>query len=316
MAKKLANSTHIEGYLYEHKLEKRVTGPDSKNPGTEYISGTISIATDDDMLNIVQVRYSYVTELTAKKTPNNTWTILSGIIDGKLGNVMEHGKENACKVRADSAVGLNEWYSDRDNTGNPTLVSIRVNDGGFIHTTNELGDPKTRATFETDMVITNVIHFDADPERDLPERATLKGCVFNFRGDLLPVEYTVLGDKAIAYFESLDASPKSPVFTKVQGQQVSKTVVRTTTEESAFGDAIVKETRSSQKDFVVTWALPEPYAWDSEDTLLASELSEKMSAREIHLAEIKKNQEERQANRGNAIGGTTAAAPSGKVYNF
>ena len=53
MAKKLANSTHIEGYLYEHKLEKRVTGPNSKNPGTEYISGTISIATDDDMLNIV-----------------------------------------------------------------------------------------------------------------------------------------------------------------------------------------------------------------------------------------------------------------------
>ena len=43
--KSMINKTHIEGYLYEHALEKKVSGPNSKNPGTEFISGTISIAT-------------------------------------------------------------------------------------------------------------------------------------------------------------------------------------------------------------------------------------------------------------------------------
>lgn len=53
MKKKLINSTHIEGYVYEHKLELKVSGPNSKNPGTEFINGTLSIATDDDMMNVV-----------------------------------------------------------------------------------------------------------------------------------------------------------------------------------------------------------------------------------------------------------------------
>ena len=53
--KAMLNRTHIEGYLYEHALEKKVTGPNSKNPGTEFISGTVSIATDDAMTNIVPI---------------------------------------------------------------------------------------------------------------------------------------------------------------------------------------------------------------------------------------------------------------------
>lgn len=30
MAKKLINQTHVEGYVYEHKLEKKVSGENSK----------------------------------------------------------------------------------------------------------------------------------------------------------------------------------------------------------------------------------------------------------------------------------------------
>mgnify|MGYP007069880122 CR=1 FL=1 len=32
--KAMSNSTHIEGLVYEHSLELRVTGENSKNPGT------------------------------------------------------------------------------------------------------------------------------------------------------------------------------------------------------------------------------------------------------------------------------------------
>jgi hypothetical protein len=47
MKDEFINEVTIEGILYEHSLEKKVTGPNSKNPGTEYITGTISVATDD-----------------------------------------------------------------------------------------------------------------------------------------------------------------------------------------------------------------------------------------------------------------------------
>lgn len=53
MKKAFNNATYIEGYIYEHKLEEKVTGETSKNPGTPFITGTISIATDEDLLNVV-----------------------------------------------------------------------------------------------------------------------------------------------------------------------------------------------------------------------------------------------------------------------
>lgn len=53
MAKKFINQTHCEGYVYESNLELKVSGPNSKNPGTEFINGTLSVATDDELLNVI-----------------------------------------------------------------------------------------------------------------------------------------------------------------------------------------------------------------------------------------------------------------------
>lgn len=316
MKKNFVNNTHIEGYVYEHKLEKKVSGDNSKNPGTEFINGTLSIATDDDMLNVVQVHFTYVTEVTAKGKANASYGVLMNIIEGKIGSVMEHGKENAGKVRIDSALDLNEWYDTR-TAGNP-LISVKRNEGGFIHATQELNSENQRATFEVDMVITGATRMDEDVERNQPEKVIVKGCIFNFRKALLPVEFTVLNPKAMDYFENLGASTKAPVFTKLSGQQVSKTIVKTIEEESAFGEASVKEVRNTQRDFVITWAQAAPYEWDSEDTLLASELSEMIAAREVYLADVKKRQDEYQANKGGAFSAApaTSASPAKGEYKF
>lgn len=314
--KRMNNSAHIEGYVYEHKLELKESGPNSKNPGTEFISGTLGIATDDELLNVVQVHFTYVTAVTSKGKPNNTFNVLQSIIDGRIGSIMEHGKENAGKVRIDSAIGLNEWY-DKDGK----LVSVRRNEGGFIHQTQELNDPKKRATFDVDMVITNVHRVEADEERNTPEKVIVKGCIFDFRNSLLPVEFSVYQPYAPAaaldYFENLGASSKTPVFTHLQGVQVSRTVVKRIEEESAFGEPIIKETKSSQRDMVINWASPETYEWDAEETLLATEFSEVIAAREVYLADVKRRQDEYQASRGNALARkSTAAAPAKGEYNF
>ena len=78
--KKMVNNTHIEGALYQHDLTLKVTGENSKNPGTEFISGNIEIATDDAGINIVPVHFTYVTATTAKGSANATFNVLKNII--------------------------------------------------------------------------------------------------------------------------------------------------------------------------------------------------------------------------------------------
>ena len=309
---KVKNETHIEGILYEHALEAKVTGPNSKAPGTNFISGTISIATDDAMTNIVPVHFTYVTEKTSKGGVNATYSLLQNIIDGVVGTYMQDGPDKAAKLRVDSAIGLNEFYTDRN--GKEELVSVKTNEGGFVHTTNVLAEKETdRNTFKCDMVITQVTHIDADDERKTPEKAIIKGVVFNFRNEILPVEFTATNAGAMAYFEDLGATVSNPVFTKVWGRQVSEVIKREIREESAFGEDSVREVQSTRKDFVITGAAKEPYEWDSEDTILASELTTAIANRETYLATMKQRRDEYKASKGQA---TPAAVSSKTEFNF
>jgi hypothetical protein len=309
----MINRTHIEGFIYEHDLTLKASGPNSKNPGTEFISGTLSIATDDAGVNIVPVHFTYVTATTAKGSQNATFTLLKNVIDGVVGTVMKDGKDKAGKVRIDSAIGLNEFYTDRN--GKEELVSAKRNEGGFVHLVDILAeDEKTRDTFETDMVITQVIHVDADEEHEVPEKAIVKGAIFDFRKALLPVEFTATNPKAIAYFEGLGASKTEPIFTKVWGHQIAQTIVREIREEAAFGEDSVREVRSSRRDFVISGSSKEVYLWDDESTITATEFAEAIAAREVYLAGVKQRQDEYKASK--QAGNAAVANPAAGGFNF
>lgn len=311
---KMKNETHIEGYLYEHTLERKLSGPNSKNPNTEYISGEIKIATDEACLNIVPVHFTYVTANTAAGKPNATFASLANIVDGVFKAVMNSSKDEAVKLRIDSAIGLNEFYSDRN--GREEFVSTKRNEGGFVHVvTDGLAKENDRNTFKCDILITNVRHIDADDEKNLPEKAIVKGAIFDFRKSLMPVEFSVVHPNAIAYFEGLEASSTNPILTEIRGRQVSETVVKTIVEESAFGDASVREVKNSRKDWVITWAKTEPYDWDDESTLTAAEVNEAMKNRELALAAMKQRQEEYKASKG-AGPAAKATVPTNSAFNF
>ena len=187
--KKMVNATHIEGALYQHDLTLKKSGENSKNPGTEFISGNIEIATDDAGINIVPVHFTYVTATTAKGSANATFNVLKNIIDGVYKTVMTDGADNATMLRVDSAIGLNEFYTDR--SGKEELVSVKRNEGGFVHVTPAIEpDERKRNTFECDIVINHVIHVDADEEKGTPDKATVKGVIFNYRKELMPVEFS------------------------------------------------------------------------------------------------------------------------------
>lgn len=313
---KMTNETHIEGYLYEHTLELKTSGPNSKNPGTPFISGIINIATDEECLNIVPVHFTYVTATTATGKPNATFTTLSNIVDNTYSTVMKDGKDLAVKLRVDSAIGLNEFYSDRN--GKEELVSAKRNEGGFVHVVTDglAEDEKNRNTFKCDILITNVRHVDGDEEKGIADKAIIKGAIFDFRKSLMPVEFTATNPNAMNYFEGLDASNTNPVLTRIWGRQISETVVRRIVEESAFGDASVREVKSSRKDWVVTGARPEVYVWDDESTLTAVEVNEALKNRELALAAMRTRQEEYKASRGNTAAKASIATPTNSSFDF
>ncbi len=309
MKKSMINSVHVEGLLYSHDLTEKVTGETSKNPGTSYITGSINVATDDACTNIVAVHFTYVVPTYSRsKSANPNYQILSDIVSGKVKNVLTDGKEKAQKLRIDSAIALNEFYSDRN--GEEELVSAKRNEGGFIHLVSEIdADENKRNTFMTDMVITGVNILEADEERGLPEKAKVKGCIFDFRKSLLPVEFSATTKGAIDYFVGLNASNQNPIFTKVWGREIATTVVNERTEESAFGEAAVRTTTSSRRDFVITGAMKDPYEWDDESTLTAIELKNMMAERQTYLATLKQRSDEYKASQ-------KATAPKSGGFDF
>lgn len=314
MKKTMINQTHIEGVLYEHKLEAKVSGNDSKNPGTPFIAGTIGIATDDAMTNVVTVHFTYVTEKFGSGKPNDTYTTLNNIINGTFGTYMKDGADKAIKVRVDSAIGLNEFYTDRD--GKEELVSAKRNEGGFVHKVDFLdADEKVRNTFKVDMIINNVTRIEENEEKKIPEKVVVKGAIFDFRKNLLPVEFSATNPHAMDYFEGLGATQKEPVFTCVWGRQVSETVIRTVTTESAFGEDEVREIKNTRKDFVITGAAKDPYVWDDESSITATELNEAIQKREVDLAAMKKRSDEWKASR-TANGGAAAPVAAAGGFNF
>ena len=312
--KKMINTTHIEGLVYDHKLEKKVSGKESKNPGTEFINGILNVATDDKGMNVVPVHFSYVTATTSKGGTNNTYNALSRIIDENP-SVVKVGRDNAMKVRIDSAIGLNEFYADLKDE---KPVCAKRNEGGFVHIVNELDeDEKKRSYFETDMLITGVRDVEADPDRNLPAKVVVMGYAFDFRNALLPVEYSVLNENGMKYFQKLDCSPANPTFTKVWGRQVSQTIKTEITEESAFGEASVRIRETTNRDFVITGTSKVPYMWDDESTITAMEMKKALQDREIYLAGVKKRQEDYQNSKSNGAAAKTAMAnTAASGYNF
>ena len=314
--KKMINSEKIEGRLYTHNLTiKQVQNKESKNYGTDFISGTVDIATDEELLNVIQVHFTYVTETTSSGKVNQTYVNLKKIIEGAK-TVVSDGPEEAMKLKVDTALTLNDFYNN-----NGDLVSTKVNEGGFVTILNgELSPEEERNTFTVDMLITSVIRTEADPEKNIEkDYLTVKGAIFNFRNNLLPVDFKVTNEQGMEYFESLDASQSNPVFTKLWGKIKSANIVNEVKEDTAFGEAAVRTYTKKVKEWVITGSAKEPYDFGDESVLTADELTKAMQDRELLLADTKKRNEEYKNNK-STENKQPVAAPAKQVvtqtFNF
>jgi hypothetical protein len=150
------NSMNIEGKIYQFDLTEKVTGENSKQPGTHCINGTVDVAIDKDQSNIIQVHYTYVTPTYNSGKTNNTYTALKQIIDsGKT--IMTDGYDAATFVRLNPSYAVNDWYPQ----GQDTVASNPRNEGGFVtliseasaHPEGDIG----RHKFSMDVIINSVV---------------------------------------------------------------------------------------------------------------------------------------------------------------
>lgn len=292
---KTKNRVTLSGYLYRHNLADKVAGPNAKVPGQKYIEGSISIATDDELTNIVDIYYRYVTP-TNSKGDNPLYGTLSKILHGELLTVMGSDKDTSAKLSASTSFALNEFYSDA--SGQETLVSTKRNENGFLHVINVLPDSiDQRNLFDVNMLVTNVREVEGDPDKGITDKVIVKGCIFDFRGAILPVEFSATTEASINYFLSLEVSPKAPIYTQLRGRELSTVVISRREEEGAFGESFVTETRSSKKDCVIHWASKEPLRLDDDGCFTTEELKKLMADREMHLAELKSRRDAYKASK-------------------
>lgn len=290
--RRIVNREHVEGILFQHDLEvKTVQNETSANYGKEFISGTVEVSVDEEGLNVIPVHFTYVTETTNSGKKNSTYTALKRIIDEDR-TIVSVGKDEAFKVRIDTALALNDFYS------NDQLVSVKINEGGFLSIVNTLCNEKERNTWEADMIITGCNIIEADPEKNIDEDyMQVKGAIFNFRNELLPMDFILRNKDGFKHFEDMEASPSDPTFTKVWGRINCLTKTTTVEEETAFGEAAVRTYEKKVKEWEIT-GTPKVISYDfGGEDLTAEELTKAMQDREIKLADIKKRSDEYKAQR-------------------
>lgn len=318
--RKATNTERIEGRVYQHSLAvKTVQNQTSANYGKPFISGDLEVAVDEAGLNVIPVHFTYVVETTSNGSKNATYANLQKIIEGGK-TWINNGKDEALKVRIDTAIALNDFYTQDGN-----LVSVKKNEGGFVSFVNgDLSLENERNTFTVDMVITSVKRTEKDEEKNIDaDFVTVRGAIFNFRNDLLPVDFLVKNVDGMKYFEDLGVSGAEPIYTKVWGKINCGTILNEVKEDSAFGESSVRTYERKIREWVITGTAKVPYDFGDESVLTAEELTKAMQDRETMLAETKKRSEEYRANKSNAdnafgtpAAATTAPAPSTKAGTF
>ena len=299
--KKMTNKSHIEGYLYESTLEEKVAGANAQKPGSKYINGKVSVEVAED--NIVAIDI-YESEYTQKGTLNQKYGTLKTIIASNT--VVGNGRDNAARVRIDSALAINDWYRPDGE-----LVSSLRNFNGFTHiVTDNKFTPS--ATFEVDMLITSVTDDMSKVEDGTLEpngSLVVNGFIFDYANKIMPVKFLVENANGIKYFRDMEPN----TFTKVWGNMVTTTTITTKTEESAFGEAKVVEYTNSRKKYVITGTNKDPYVFGDDEVLSVKAVQEAIAARNLYLADLKTRTETARKNSGNA---TIAADKTTTSFKF
>ena len=298
MKNKFENTVNVCGWVFNHTLAKKVS-----KKGVEYIGGSINVATDKDAVNVVPVNFMYVTPTFNNGKSNSTYPFLEQIINEN--NTYEMNGPSATKIRIDGDVECNDFVTREGEMASPKRVR-----GGFAHA--ETGDIAVIgcAKFKTDMLIEGYQEVEVENGDNY---GRIRGYVFNFKNDFLPVEYTIHNNPSgMAYFDKANISVSDPLLTKVWGNIVCTTIENRTEIENAFGAPTVNITTRSLRAWDLEGASTNPMEFGDESIMTAADVTKGKADREQYLAEVRANHDEfqKQKNNSNNVFSDTSSSVS------
>lgn len=304
--RQMVNRVTLQGRVYDHSLTLRTVQREGENFGKEFINGTVSVATDDKNLNIVQVHYTYVTPTLKSGKENRNFSILKRIMEGNQTVVGAKDGAEPLLVKVESSIDCNDFYP---NGGDELVSAQRVSDG-FISIIKALPDKANeRNKFESDTLLIGATKHEVDPEKNVTEAyMELRAAVFGYGGVLKPVRLVVKNPAAFSYFENLEPTTAKPALVNLWGRIENVTVKTEKTVESAFGEDKVETATHNVREWVVTGASKEPLAFGDEGVLTKDELVKLQADRETHLAEVKARTKEYEAKKKSSAPVNTAPA--------
>ena len=302
----MANRVTLQGRVYDHSLTLRTVQREGENFGKEFINGTVSVATDDKNLNVVQVHYTYVTPTFKSGKENRNFSILKRIMEGNQTVVGAKDGAEPLLVKVESSIDCNDFYP---NGGDELVSAQRVSDG-FISIIKALPDKANeRNKFESDTLLIGATKHEIDPEKNVTEAyMELRAAVFGYGGVLKPIRLVVKNPAAFSYFENLEPTTAKPALVNLWGRIENVTVKTEKTVESAFGEDKVETATHNVREWVVTGASKEPLAFGDEGVLTKDELVKLQADRETHLAEVKARTKEYEAKKKSSAPVNTAPA--------
>ena len=285
MKNNFENKVNVCGWIFNHTLAKKVS-----KKGVEYIGGSINVATDKDAVNVVPVNFMYVTPTFKNGKSNTTYSFLEQVINEN--NTYEMNGASATKVRIDGDIECNDFVTSDGEMASPKRIR-----GGFVHP--ESGDIASIgcAKFKADMLIEGYQEVEIENGDNY---GRIRGYVFNFKNDFLPVDFTIRTSAGMGYFEKADISIKDPMLTKVWGNIVCTTIENRTETESAFGAPTVNITTRTLRAWDIEGASIEPMEFGDESTMTTEDVAVGKNNRELHLVEVRANYDEYQRSRNNA----------------
>lgn len=290
--KKFQNEINLQGYVYSiggnGTIYRGTTGPESKVPNTDYMTANINIATDEDGVNIVPVRFGFTTQYFKSGNENSNWAVLNEI-ENDNATWAEKGKEGAYKIRLTAQVGSNPFV-DRNTGEIVDRPSINVN---FAHPSNNGFNDSQRDTFKLDVLM---IGYNIVESEDSEDFGRITGYAFDsFRKEMIPVTLVIRNPDGVKYFDTLDISKAHPVLTNVWGT-IKNTTIKTEHEiESAFGAPTVEYTTRSLREWVIDGCAPNPMPFDDESTITAAEVKECLANHQNVIAAAQARFEQRNA---------------------
>ena len=309
MKSNFENTIDVRGWVFNHSLAKKVS-----KKGVEYIGGSINVATDADAINVVPVNFMYVTPTFSKSgKPNTTYSFLEQIINEN--NTYEMKGTDATKIRITGDVECNDFVTREGEMASPKRIR-----GGFAHP--ETGDIATVgcAKFKTDMLIEGYQEVEVE---DGDNYGRVRGYVFNFKNDFLPVEYTIRTAGGMGYFEKANISVNEPMLTKVWGNIVCTTIENRTETENAFGAPTVNVTTRTLRAWDIEGASVDPMEFGDDSTMTAADVKKGKANREEYLAKVRADYDEYQRSKDtgnnvfNEAPASVSASPTAKKnYKF